>query len=703
MHFANTPTVTAVANPVLLKEFVGDRSAEALWSAWMDHLIGKLTPTLTQMAQKAKLALQQCSVRAKRSAITSYVGYCTILTQRYLRCFQRCKDQAAPADLLSSILSAVDKVSALTDDSSIVSLYPPVQLADDAAGLSSIRVLRSVCDQLILLAVSVLQQRGWVFDLMSPKYATLTVAQMEPILNRLSSTTHLQRLPSLAAELFVLYTSTLDAAKIPESVDRLGFVMVAPTDEEKLKGQSKTQWIFVKRAYHQAWTAMVTEKLWELCTAAKTVTALTPIAERAWAIVRTRYLPSSSTSSTAAESDASKLLDLPVFSRFLSACAALAPVIAAREQPLLLSALVHHLRAPDSRFTVPSGVTRMEGWASFLMQAIDACSSPTDWPSRQTWLSSISDISLPAVRECMQQACHDRDPQVRLQHYLSILRVSAATSVREWALSVEFVQKRTKNEAGLYRKEIYRLLQEQMSTKVSQSLGLDTASAGTRSDGSVASSLTSVQIITDSLSSILRDDVSKRDSVAKNLFQLIGRTLIISGISIVRPPLLPIRRLWLSCGIALDWLILRTISGEDAIRKWVWPITGVTVSQKHTITEAVLEGQMREVVSTGIKGGENVFCWLRETVYRGGLHVHVAPEDVFTPEKAVDLLTSTFLAIQQQSSGDDKSLVSSSSSSDPLTGSSARPLRFSSGEFLLSNGGTRRRASCSLCGRRSGL
>ena len=741
MHLAMLPPTASTAGVVgagadqetqaLLKEFAPGRSTEILWKTWLDSFTLRLTPTLAQTAQKASQALSQCSVRTPRSAITSYAGYTAILAGELLRAVRAARDYAAPTDVMASILGVVEILAPLTNEQAIVVLHPPVQpnsAAEDAPGVKSIRAVRGVCDQLVLEAVTVLQQRAFCFDMMSPRYATLAVNQVQPLLTRLSNPANLQRFPSLAPALLGFYRATLAASQIPEAVDRLGFVLVAPSAEDASKSgvtlgvqgasaSQKTKWIFVKREYHTSVSALMMDKLGELCAAAKTYPSLVPVAEEAWKIVRPRYFKtnngssaasssSSSSSSSSAESDSAKLLDLATFNAFLSACATVLPsVIAAREKPLLLPALVHHLRAPNSRFSAGSvaGVTQLEGWTSFLLSAVDQCGA--EWPSRSTLLStSVADISLPAVRECMEKACSDRDPQVRLQQYLSILRLSATaspsvsplSSLHEWARSLDFVQRRTKNEAGLYRKEIYQLINDQIATKVAQSLTPPTTAPGTASTGSASaaaaagpSALASVQLITESLSAILRDDVSKRDSVAKSLFQAIGRTLLSNAVSNAsnRPPQLAVRRLWISCGITLDWLVLRTISGEDAVRRWVWPITGLTLSPAQSITEAQLDGPIKSAVVAGVKGGEGEFATLRQSVYRTGMHVNVAAQDVFTPEQAVDLLATSFLAAQQQQSGSeggaasDASSASASASVSDSNASVARPF-----DFVVENG-----------------
>lgn len=735
------------AKQALIKDFAAGRNMDALWKAWLDSLTGRLSPSLTQMAAKAREALTQSSVRASRSAITSYVGYCGILGEDMLRGLQAARKHAAPLDVLASILTIVETLVPLTDETPIVALFPAVSSAaeDTLPGIKAMRAVRTVCDSLVLEAVSVLQGgRAFCFDLMSPRYAALGVDQIQPLLSRLSSPTNLQRLPSLASALFGFYSATLKAAQIPDEVDRLGFVLVPPSaavaaEESSIGGSgsassasaaavpqapAKTKWIFVNRSFHRAVATLMTDKLGELCAAAKTQPNLVPVAEQAWKIVRPKYFAaaigaaaspssvSSASSSASSESDATKLLDLATFNAFLSACATSLPaVIAAREKPLLLTALVHHLRAPDSRFNVNSvsGVTGLEGWRSFLLSAVDACGA--EWPSRSAMLvSSVADISLQPVRECMENACSDRDPQIRLQQYLSILRVSAsvpsssssssssaspassaaaslaASSLHEWAMSLEFVQKRTKNEAGLYRKEIYSLINAQIATKVGQSLTTPptpaASAAGSSSAASAAAAgpsvLASVQQITETLSAILRDDVSKRDSVAKNLFQSIGRTLLTHAVSmsVDRPPQLAVRRMWIQCGLALDWVVLRTIIGEDAVRRWVWPLSGLTLSASQSLTESQLDGQIQTAVIAGVKGGENAFATLRQQVYRNGLHVHAAAQDVFTAEQAVELLTGSFLAAQQQQgsgSGEGGESASSASASDS---SSARPFDF---------------------------
>jgi len=670
LHLKYAPTAEAltVHSDAFAAAFKAGRTEEMLWETWSSSIIEPIQQRLVTIAGKAAAVLNGSSVRTARSPITSYVGYAAILAEQLLLVLERCASGgSAPLQVLQNCLSVLDLLVPLLNKKTVAPLYPPVNEQEkeaQALGLRVIAAVRSVGDRIALLSVSSVQ-RMLEFDLSSPQYARLTSAHITPQLNRLASATNVKRFPALAPALYAFYVQLLEDAKLPEEVQQRGFVMVAPpaTGSSSAKneqgaaaateGWKKKQisWVHVNAYHHHHCTILALDKLEAFCSLAKSIPALVPLATQAWKIVRpVRYFtpPSSSPSRVAAAaagamSDADHLKTIGEFQKFMSACCALPSSISESEKPLLLAALVHHLKANNFR-DAASG-SKLAGWWKLLLSAVDACGA--DWPSRTTWLHQFGDISLAPVREYLQQATHDRDPSARQQAYLHLLRVSLATSWREFSVSLEFVQRRTKNEAGLYRRDIYALIATSIPKAMAESM------QNGKADGNAASvaekeALASVELITDSLVQILRGDLSKRDSVAKGVFHTLGRTLITSAIACVAPPLLSIRRAWVACGLTLDFLLLRARAGEDAGRKYVWPIAGTVFSREQWINEEALAGPVQAAVMAGVKGGDQVFASLRQRVYSAKQHVHVAPDALYTPEQAVELLLSTLNTQRQQ-------------------------------------------------------
>ena len=628
-HLDNTPDK--------LQEHALDSSEEELWGKWCKSICGVIQPRLTVIASKAVLALETNSVRATRSQITSYVGYAALLSERLLLVLQRCAHAIPPPQLLQTALWALDLLGRLVNGNSLAPLYPPANdQQQQHTGERSIAHVRSVGDSVALLAVFSLQ-RGLDFDVSSPQCAQLSAPFLTTQLSQLSTATNLDLFPALGPALFTFHKHLLHVSQLSAEVQQRGFIMVAPKKDQRAsvvagEGEKASQitWVYVNSAHHLQCAALAMDELEQLCVQARAIPALEQTAHEAWKLVRPRYF---SASLTAAET----LQNVTEFRSFLAACGKLPSSVAEAEKPLLLSALVHHLQANSFR-NVAMG-SGLNGWWTFLLAAVDACGA--EWLSRNSWLLQFQNISLAPVRECLQQATQDREPQNRQQAYLHLLSVSMSTSWREFVQSVEYVQRRTKNEAGLYRRDIYQRIASCIPAVVSQSLN----SAGARSAGfSEEEALASVHVITESLTQILRDDLSKRDSVAKGVFRGLGHTLITAAISHVAPPLLSIRHTWITCGQTLDLLLLHAASGEGAGRHYVWPIAGTVFPHEHWITEDALTGAVRKAVVTGFRGGEHVFSTLSQQVYSTKQHVHVAPAALYTPEQAVDLLCSIMTA-----------------------------------------------------------
>ena len=630
MHLDNTPNN--------LEERASSSSEEKLWGVWCNSIREVIQPRLTVIASKAILALSTNSVRATRSQITSYVGYAALLSEQLLLVLQRCAHAISPQQLLQTALGALDLLGPLVTGSSLAPLYTPTneQHLQQHSGERSIAAVRFVGNSFALLAVSSIQ-RGLDFDVSSPQYAQLPAHFLRWQLSQLSTATNLELFPALGPALLTLYEHLLHASQLSAEVQQRGFIMVAPRRDQRPSGvvgdgEKATQitWVYVNSAHHLQCAAVVMEHLEQLCVQARAIPALEKTAQKAWKLVRPRYFPESL---SAAES----LQKVDEFEKFLDACSKLPSSVAEDEKPLLLSALVHHLKANTFRsIGMGSGLT---GWWTFLLSAIDACGA--EWPSRTSWLLQFQDVSLAPVRECLQQGAQDREPQNRQLAFLNLLSVSLGTSWREFARSVEYVQRRTKNEAGLYRRDIYQRIASSIPAVVAHTL--DTVGALSAAS-TEEETLAGVQVITDSLIQILRDDLSKRDSVAKGIFHGVAQTLITVAISHVSPPLLSIRRAWITCGRALDLLLIHAASGEGAGHNYVWPITGTVFSREQWLTEDELFGAVHKAVINGFRGGEHVFATLSQQVYRTKQHVHVAPTALYTPEQAVELLCSTLTA-----------------------------------------------------------
>ncbi|KAI8587758.1 hypothetical protein BDZ88DRAFT_424179 [Geranomyces variabilis] len=630
------------------------RSAQNLWRPWRASVSAPILQHLAAVAEKAVSVVNACTVRTMRSEITCYVGYAAVLAGQLFEVFESCAASTDALQLFQACMPVLDLLAPLLNSTDLAPLYPAI--AEDASsspsepGLRSIAAARAIGDRFVSLIVSSMQRR-MQFDPTSPQYATLSASSLAPKLMQLATAKYLGSFPALGPALFSFCTYLLDASKLPQEVTSekfvsvpprkkarklskeasLSFILVPPTSEGK-----KSTWVRVDADYHREYSALALGVLRALGEHAKQISALEGIAQQAWKVMCTCYFPGCTVPNSTDALKSNPLEDLFTFQRFRDALRQLPSSVVETEKPLLHSALVYHLRC--KKFN-DAAVNNFPGWWSFLLSAVDACGA--DWPARNSWLRKIRDVSLPPVRALLRQETHSREPEQRLAAYLELLRVSSETSWREFARTLEFVQRRTKNEAGLYRRDIYGLIGESFPDMLTQSLR-DAGASGEEH------SFSSVQVMTDALVQILRDDLSTRDSVAKCSFKSLARSVITNAIAHVGPPLLSIRRAWLTCGLTMDMMLLRAQGGEDAVRTYVWPIEKRVFSRQNSVTEEVLNGQLQVAVLNGVKGGKEIFASLRQKAYRTERHVHVAPEELYTPEQAVELLCSTIMAQRQQ-------------------------------------------------------
>ncbi|KAJ3017253.1 hypothetical protein HKX48_003643 [Thoreauomyces humboldtii] len=633
LHLAHTPTE-------FLESMTGTRNTAAHWDNWRISIATPLQRRLSVFASKAASSLQVSSVRAPRSPITGYAGYASILATYLMEVLELCFGKGNQHEELKGCQDLLSLLTPVLNTEAVVPLYPPISgtcTPPSEPGLRTLATVRAVGDRCVSLALSSLQFM-LDFDLTSPRYMRTPYNSVLTHLRWISHPLNLSCFPALGPALFAFHKRLLQDCKLSEELQQAGFIMITPkssTANESAKevDASKIRWVLANKVEHQRYAETAQEGIAALLSHATSTPSLGPLTTEIWGIVRARLLASFENPIGTTVIDAESLQQIPAFDRFIKAVASLPKDEAEKEKPLILSAVVHHMAA--NNFDNPASGTGIEGWWDLLMQAVDACGA--DWPSRDAWLQQFGDISLPPVRERLHQATHDRDPYTRQQAYLRLLRLSS-TSLEEFAQSVQFVQRRTKNEAGLYRREIY----ENIACSVP---GMLTRSLEVTNEKDVFSVVVG---LTESMKQILSDDMAKRDSVAKGSLGGLGRSLIPMAISHTGLPLLPVRRTWIACGMALDRMVLLAQGNRNAHREDIWALGSARFPSQQAITEEVLHGPLRSAIEDGVRGGKHVFPRVLREVYRFKQHVHVAPEDLYTPDHAVDLLCSALIAQRQE-------------------------------------------------------
>ena len=198
---------------------------------------------------------------------------------------------------------------------------------------------------------------------------------------------------------------------------------------------------------------------------------------------------------------------------------------------------------------------------------------------------AIADAESP-YRELLVGDTRGKDMHERLAAHVRLLTaadvvldeawLSVARDVTSWVQTLRFVAGRIKNEAGLVRPQVYEHLRRVLPRVVSASLRQETEEAAL----CVARDVSAV------LQEMLVDDVSKRDSVAKNTFVAYAKSIVkqalegTQGAAAALEPARPgVRQAWVEGAVALQWTVDKKLQGEYAWAEYCWPLAGVTAAR----------------------------------------------------------------------------------------------------------------------------
>ena len=188
--------------------------------------------------------------------------------------------------------------------------------------------------------------------------------------------------------------------------------------------------------------------------------------------------------------------------------------------------------------------------------------------------------------------------------YVEMLSVALDTSLSQFAGRLMFVANRTKNEAGTYRATLLQWLDEHSFDIVTKSY------SEARTMANVANERSAVQsssVVCQAFTKMLRDDVSKRDSVAKNRFISVSKHLLRCALSQNEKRLpctgFQLHSVWITEAIRLQWLVTEVIGGEANLRKFTWEIAKNPLTA-NWVTSSQLEAGMRPLLDDVFSEGE---------------------------------------------------------------------------------------------------
>jgi hypothetical protein len=606
MHRRSMPT------PEIVASFAGKKSETELWTAWTQHAVAPLLTLVRVIARKAAYSLDRTSVHASRSSITSYVNYLRIVVEDLQLLLCKTGQKADIVFLLSAVADIVDTTRPVFARASEAHVAP-----SSVAG-QAVDTVRASVQTLVTFALercsgSLLFNPAvneYVFEQLHP--------QLAPLIVRLTQAANLSYFPGVPSVVFSLCDRVFEQVKIPPEASRLGFVEIARVGAD---GGKVGSFVHFQPTLHKTWSTFALELLSVL----RTLRTLDDeLAGRVWA----RYK---------LEKYGAKVpTDKAQFGAYLEECRTLPASCVAGEKPELMKvavslvqtdAIVEELYAPWM-----NALTSL-GWLNeALAGSTDALRQKVLWnPLR---LIKSGDLATPGVRELLQEATSNREPQLRIEGHLALLNRSV-DNASQLSATFSFVAQRTKNEAGLHRPALYQWMNERMRTIVDLFL----REAAHTADAAVAArTLTDVETLCSALERMLIDDTSKRDTVAKNAFRTIAGHLFASALTWdPRHPVLEARRRFIVCACELEHIVLKALGGEQGPESFVWPIDAIAMSREGSVPEHWLE-EYRIFLEANYRAGVNRFDQLRAAVYTQRLQREQNAGPRFDLVDAIDFL-----------------------------------------------------------------
>ncbi len=598
------PTAAVIAR------FAGRKSAHELWTLWTRHALGPVLAHAKAVSKRAAASLNRCSPRAARSTITSYVPYVKMLVDHIASILSAPGQQCDPALHVATAADLAEATRELFDRADATFA------ADPTVGSRAVDSVRASLEAVLVAALRKASD-SLVFDPAREGYVTTAQhSQLAPALGRVCAAHHLTHFAAAKPALLDFCRELFERVKPPADAARLGFV-------ESVNRKHQKAFAFFDLNTHKLWTTTALSLLTALRSACGARERDVALASRVWALYKREKfgakLPKRSEKK---------------FNEYLLECLALPPSVVAEEKPSLVDAGVALSKSNELDATAES-FARL-GW---LIEVLDR--APPAAPVRDKYLLKHGDIALPAVRVLLEDATTDRDPAVRIQAHVALLARSQS-DLEALASSVSYVARRIRNEAGLHRPLVYQWLIERMSAIVTLSLERAGAQGGD-------AALEHIGALCDALEKMLRDDVSKRDSVAKNAFRSIAATILSSALVFDgAKPLVEARRRWVTCGVLLDWIVVRTLHGDAGSQSFVWPLQRCTMPRERTVPEPWLDEYL-PFLRAHFRAGQSRFDELRIALYTRGLQREAGSAPRFEVAQAVDLLLDALGAVAHPS------------------------------------------------------
>ena len=596
-----------------------DLSLDQLWSLWTNGYVNYFLPHMLTMAARVPNKMKGCSLKSRRTAITGYVGYLNILVRSLQKGLFHPDQQASLLTTLSHLnkfTSALNCIYAAVNQSYICGAGP-------WHGVASVESLKSLAEVGLLHALDALASTVEFDPAQMETYMNSTrLTLLQTYIPTLFSSQQLQLLPGVREPVLKFLLQFTKRSALTEENKKLGYVEVALPSGKKVFTPFNT-------VIHIQCDQFGLQQLKQFMSALSGQSADDAVVKdmvlRAWAMYRAR---------THTPQLEDPKCPRSVKEKFIAEVRVL-PVVVQRAEEQYIRGLAQCFLLENNFGPIAPALADMQFLDEAMFQGVDT-------EVRDNWLLRYGRIDVPLVRQLLEASTSDREASIRLQNHKRILERSMVIGLHEMAVSVSYVQKRIKNEAGLYRPEVYNYLAANAGAIVLLSL-----------TGGAQDVEADVETITKAYEKMLRDDTTKRDSVAKNTFKGIGRTLINTAITFQEglDKNLKVRSIWVRCGVQLDWIVLKTIQGDSGWKSYSWPLNCAPAEKTNLLRNVIAEeelAQLKPLAEKYFKGGLDQFVRLRRAVFSSGMHVHVPDrEAVFGPAEAVDILVDALYSVQK--------------------------------------------------------
>ena len=604
LHHKNMPTLELVSEVAAMDEALkpipsGVKGQHFLWKLWMKSVTENIEYVVRKAAEKGARIAEHAPLDAKRSGLTSYLGFAVVMMDVL-------EDALKPAHAFVAALpagkdrDAVERDVLATTAMFAVAMLPTKSMEKllwEERSCPAVEAYRTkLADMVvrhILANMETLMKK--VFDVKQDGYlSTEPVELCKRFLDSVATgmlPVLMERCPDLLSAVLRFVCKYLDAVQLTQEHADLGFFQSTASEDDGKFGFRHFSLADHQRLSAKGQTALLAVlkllKVKEQREKYAKDAAADAVAAEGWGVYRqsvyghhvrdgvAQYQALQEAPKESGEWKTERL-------QFLSALAQQRrAVVCSEECAALAVAQQLHLQRENSLAFIGAMRTMRLIHKLYLEGDIGnktACS--------QKWLEGSYAFGVEAcgLRDELIKYTKGKDMHERISGHVRFLQsavfclekdlLPGEEDITAFLSALEHVAKAIKNEAGLVRPRVYELLERNLSAIV----------CGTLSQKTEAAALKAATSVAQQLEQMLKDDVGKRDSVAKSHFERMAAGIIeealyapispkdiTKGLPTMQQRYTAVRKVWVECAIRLQFIVTRKNTGEQDWKYYVWP------------------------------------------------------------------------------------------------------------------------------------